>query len=511
MTYRRETWNRFLRTILERIPPLIINYSQSDQDLINSVFEILSQGNVSTQEDREKFLTSMDKFVKENINSIEYFQAPFLWFSSTFFLNAQRLLIEARFHADDFIQYLVKVLRGDSHNQGFFQLLQNKIPLQDLKWESLQYYCNEIYDPLTKTQIEILRIIYSMVKTDPLRAMDQHFITREIAQNIQVTKQFRGLHHLFSRLDARWGVWMFSEAFGLSMLQFNIILSDTQSLEDTIDFLSPESVVLQMSNIYNNPNNPESYFGFLYVPNDTASQLIAYLEDQRNTGHFAELQINPVLTNQAGSSLALYVPESGWENTYIPIDIRDSIESRRTIKPKEIVSYLGYVTPQLSNNLDYKVLESPEQAIQLYIKSSNAFSFGNLPIKRGEDYHNSIFSQSDLALLAKFFSKNIAGPTFTVRNILNEYSLDMYWIEIPAKWECTAFTFLHLLPWSSVLTTIDKTILIAPLSSNILRWIKTSLEWNISPIHSVFRSRSLTEEWYNFQEEVWNPPRFLGG
>ncbi|MHA2387877.1 MAG: hypothetical protein ACXACW_04065, partial [Candidatus Hodarchaeales archaeon] len=137
MTYRREAWNRFLQTILKRIPPLITNYSASEQILISAVFEILSQGSVSTQGERDRFLASMDQFVRNTTDEIEYFNTPFLWFSNTFFLNARRLLVEASFHADNFIQYLVRVLRGDTNTQGVFQLLQNQTSLKDLKWELL--------------------------------------------------------------------------------------------------------------------------------------------------------------------------------------------------------------------------------------------------------------------------------------------------------------------------------------------------------------------------------------
>ncbi len=509
MTYRRETWNRFLHTILERIPPLISSYSVSDRELINSVFDILAEGRVSTQEERSKFLINMDNFVKKTIDAIEYFNIPFLWFANTFFLNAQRLLVEASFHADDFIQYLVKVLRGDPHTQGFFQLLQNNTPLKDLMWEALQYYCNEIHDPLTEIQMKILEVIYSMVNSDPLRAMDQHYLTREIAKSVQVTKQFRGLHHLFSRLDARWGVWMFSEAFGISMLLFKLTLSKGQKIAAHLDFLSQTNAVLQMSNVYCNPEDPDEFFGFLYVPNETVSHLTTYLENKLALGEFNNLLIERVIGTQAGSSLVLYTADNGWEDVYVPIEFKDTIESRRQIEINDRHSRLGCITPQLSNRINYKVLESPERAIRVYIKTSKAFSFGNLPIKLGTDYHNSVFSQADLALLAKFFAKRIAGPTFTVRNVLNEFSLDMYWIEIPSKWECTAPTFLTLLPWASVLSSQNRSILIAPLSVNLLNWIKKKLSWNTLQIRTVFRAKVLQEEWYDFQKGRWKIPPFL--
>ena len=508
VSYRRETWNRFLQTILERLPRLIASYSSSEQKIISEVFDILSQGNVSTQEERNKFLANMDQFVRKNMERVEYYQTPFLWFSNTFFLNAQRLLVEASFHADDFIQYLVRVLRGNPSTLGFFQLIQNKTQLSDLKWEALQYYCNEIHDPLTEFQMDILRVIYSMVNSDPLRAMDQHYLTREIVKGVHVTKQFRGLHHLFSRLDARWGVWMFSEAFGISMSMFKLIMAKDHTIDSFLDFYSPESFVFQMSNVYGSPNDSNTYFGFFYTPSSCVSQLTSFLEQGIENNHLSEFQLEPVLTTQAGSSLALYSADSGWEES-LPQEFKNAIESRRRIHSKDISVKLGSVTPQLSNRLNYKVLESPEQAIRVYINTNESFSFGNLPIKLGEDYHKSVFTQADLALLAKFFSKKIAGPTFTIRNILNEFSLDLYWVEIPSRWECTTPIFLHLLPWASVLSTGRKTVLITPLTSYLLNWIKNHLSWHIVQISSVFRSKSLREEWYDFQNGKWKCPRFL--
>ncbi|MHA1975420.1 MAG: hypothetical protein ACW98F_09625 [Candidatus Hodarchaeales archaeon] len=509
VTYRRETWNRFLHTILERLPPLIAKYSDSNQKPISDVFDILSQGNVHTQKERIKFLAKMDEFVRNTMENEKYYQTPFLWFSNTFFLNSQRLLVEASFHADDFIQYLVRVLRGNPSTPGFFQLIKDKTPLSDLKWETLQYYCNEIHDPLTEIQMDILRVIYSMVNSDPLRAMDQHYLTREIAQQIQVTKQFRGLHHLFSRLDARWGVWMFSEAFGISMLMFKLTMTKQRKLEPFLDFHSPESFVFQMSNVYCISDFPDSFFGFIYIPSECITHFYTYLEQGVENNYLSEFLIDPVLTTQAGSSLALYSVDDGWEESYIPLEIKNAIESRRRIQSKDISVKLGYVTPQLSNRLNYQILESPEQAIRVYINTNESFSFGNLPIKLGKDYHNSVFTQADLALLAKFFSKKIAGPTFTVRNILNEFSLDMFWVEIPSKWECTVPLFLHLLPWSSVLTTDKKIILITTLTSYLLDWIKNHLSWHVVQFSSVFRSKTLREEWYDFQNGKWRCPQFL--
>ena len=217
MTYRRETWNRFLSTILSQIPPLISQYPSNEQEILSPFLTLLSQNEVDTIKQREKFLDGIDKLTNEYHTSDRYIETPFLWFSVTFLLNAQRLLVEASFHVDVFIQYLVKVLRGDEEEQGVYQLLRQNVSVNNIKWEKLQYYCNtNLSDPLSEDQLEIIKVLYSLVNKMPLQGMNQYYITREIAEKVSINKQFRGLHHLFSRLDARWGAWMFPPVFELS-------------------------------------------------------------------------------------------------------------------------------------------------------------------------------------------------------------------------------------------------------------------------------------------------------
>ncbi len=510
MAYRRETWNRFLSTILFQIPPLISQYpSSQEQEILSQFYNLLAQNKVDTYKQRELFLESIETLTNEYHTTARYVETPFLWFSVTFFLNTQRLLIEASFHPDVLIQYLVRVLRGNEEVLGVFQLLHQKVSINDIKWEKLQYFCNtDLSDPLSKKQLEIIKVLYSLVNKIPLQGMNQYYITREIAEKVSLDKQFRGLHHFFSRLDARWGTWMFPPVFELSLVMFKIKIHSNFDLNV---FKLDNNFVMGMSNVFKLVEKENIFSGFVYVPKRLLNTLIDYFKEKENDNQIDIINLEPITSVQAGTSLALYLEGIGWENTIIPEKFLNSIERRSIYKANSHLANISSVTPQMKlRKFTYNQLDIPEQAIKLYIKTYSALSFGNLPIGLKGDFQNStMITQSDLALLSKLLAKKIAAPTFQLGTVLSEFSLDFFWIEIPKNSRNTSLTFLHWLPMSSVHTTENKMILISQLTPNISNWIKNKLRWNIFSIQPYFRSKVMIDNFYNYQDLQWMNPRLL--
>jgi len=510
MTYRRETRNRFLSTILSQIPPLIPQYPSNEQEILTQFYELLAQNKVDTFKQRECFLESIETLTNEFHTLDRYIETPFLWFSVTFLLNAQRLLVEATFHADSFIQYLVRALRGDEEVLGVFQLLRQKISVNDTKWEKLQYFCNiDLSNPLSEKQMEIIKVLYSLVNKTPLQGMNQYHITKVIAEKVSVNSQFRGLHHLFSRLDARWGVWMFPPVFELSLVMF--MIKTLKSDFDLNAFKLDCNYVMGMSNVFKLPEEENVFSGFVYVPKRLLNVLIDYFMEKENENKIEIICLEPVTSVQAGTSLALYLERIGWENQLIPKKFLDSVERRGVYKADTHSTSISCVTPNMKlGKFTYKKLDLPEQAIKLYIKMYSSVSFTNLPIGLKGDLQTSAITQSDLALLSKFFAKKAAAPTFQLRNVLSEFSLDLFWIEIPPNSFNTSLTFLHWLPMSSLFTTTqDKMILVSQLTPNISNWIKNNLGWNIFSIQPYFRSKIMLDSFYNYQELKWATPEIL--
>ena len=511
MTYRRETWNRFLSTILSRIPPLINQYPTYEQEILTPFYNLLVQNKVDTHKQRERYLEQLKILTNEHYSLERYIETPFLWFSVTFFLNAQRLLIEASFHADIFIQYLVRVLRGDDEVLGIFQLLRQKTSLIDIKWEKLQYYCNtDLNDPLDNKQLEIVRVLYSLVNKTPIQGMNQHYITREVSQKVTVDNKFRGLHHFFSRLDARWGVWMFPPAFELSLVMFKVKISSSNEGFDLNIFKNDNNFVMGMSNVYQLLEEENMFSGFIYIPKRLLNVLIEYFKDKQRNNLLEIDLFEPITSIQAGTSLAMYLEGTGWKNSDIPANFLTSVERRVRYASKSQVGNISSVTPRMkTRNFTYIDLDNPEQAIKLYIKTYSALSFANLPIGLKGDFHNSAITQSDLALLAKFFAKKIASPTLQLRNVLSEFSLDLYWIEIPQNSIKTIQTFLHWLPMASVISSKNSQVLITQLTPIIFNWIKKKLGWNIFSIQPIFRSKAMIDNFYNYQDLQWMTPDLL--
>ncbi len=511
MTYRREAWNRFLSTIISQIPPFISQYSSHEQEIITPFYNLLAQNKVDTHKQRDCFLEEMKILTNEYYNSNRYIETPFLWFSVTFFLNAQRLLIEASFHADTFIQYLVKVLRGDGEALGVFQLLRQQTSVNDIKWEKLQYYCNtDLSDPLTEEQLEIIKVLYTLVNKTPIQGMNQYYITKEISEKVLVSKKFRGLHHFFSRLDARWGVWMFPPAFDLSLVMFMIKIHKSNSNFDLNVLKLDQNFVMGMSNVYQLLKEDNIFSGFVYVPKRLLNVLIEYFKENENNNRLEIIYLEPITSLQAGTSLAFYLEGTGWERQVIPSTFLNSVESRGKFNTDKVLESLSSITPKMKlGKFTYNDLDAPEQAIKLYIKTFSAISFANLPIGLKGDFQNSAVTQSDLALLSKFFAKKIASSTFQLRNALSEFSLDMFWMEIPQNSSRTTQTFLHWFPMSSVISTKDKCVLITQLTPNIFNWVKKKLGWNIFAIQPIFRSKVMIDNYYNYQDLQWMTPELL--
>ena len=511
MTYRRETWNRFLSAILSQIPPLISQYPSHDQEILTPFFNLLAQNKVDTYKQRELFLERIIAINNEFHNSNRYLGTPFLWFSVTFLHNARRLLIEASFHADSFIQYLVRILRGDTEVQGVFPLLRQEVSLKDIKWEKLQYYCNkDLVDPLSVKQLEILRVLHPLVNKIPLQGMNQYYITKEIAEKVTLNKQFRGLHHFFSRLDARWGAWMFPPVFELSLVMFMIKTHKSNEKFDLNTFKHNSNFVMGMSNVYKLFEKENIFSGFIYVPKRLLNALIDYFKEKENGKQIEIIHLEPITSVQAGTSLALYLQGIGWENQIIPEKFLNSVERRAVYKADSQLTNISCVTQKLKlGKFTYNNFDSPEQAIKLYIKTYSAISFTNLPIGLKGDFQTSSLTQSDLALLSKFFAKRLAAPTFQLRNVISLFSLDMFWIEIPKNSFRTSQTFLHWLPLSSVLNTKSTSILITQLTPNIFNWIQKKLGWKIFPIQPYFRSKVLIDNFYNYKDLQWMTPQLL--
>ena len=511
MSYRRETWNRFLSTILSQIPPLISQYSSHEQEILTPFYTLFAENKVDTHKQRGRFLEQLKIITNEHYNLDSYIDTPFLWFSVTFLLNAQRLLIEASFHADTFIQYLVRVLRGDDEVLGVFRLLRQKSSIHDIKWEKLQYYCNtDLNDPLSEKQLEIIKVLYALVNKKSIQGMNQYYITKEISEKVSVNKKFRGLHHFFSRLDARWGVWMFPPAFELSLIMFMVKTCKSKSDFDLNAFKLDTNFVMGMSNVYQLLEEDNIFSGFIYVPKRLYNVLIDYFKKKENNDQIEIIYLEPITSVQAGTSLAMYLEGFGWENQIIPESFLNSVEKREKIKTDRFLESVSSVTPKMNvRKFTYNDLDVPEQAIKLYINTYSAMSFANLPIGLKGDFQTSVITQSDLALLSKFFAKKIAAPTFQLRNALSEFSLDMFWMEIPQNSSRTIQTFLHWLPMSSLISTGDKSVLITQLTPNIFNWIKKSLKWNIFPIQPLFRSKVMIDNFYNYQDLQWMTPQLL--
>ena len=123
MTTRRENIKRYIKVIVEQLHRRIQAYSPEEQELLLKFLHPL-QSCMEADYNRSSLSQKFQSARKLIINHDTYINLPFCWFAETFLENAEIALQISLFHADQFYDYLLKILKG-TNKDGVFHLLQN--------------------------------------------------------------------------------------------------------------------------------------------------------------------------------------------------------------------------------------------------------------------------------------------------------------------------------------------------------------------------------------------------
>jgi hypothetical protein len=508
--YRRETWKRFLQTIISQLPTWMAKYSSTEQAYLNEFLTTIQMCEVNTHMARTTLTNRFRELIEKYRHSEEYYRLPFLWFVVTYFTRANQLLGIAKFHADVFYEYLVQFLRGDTQIDGVFQLVKKETALDNLAWEQLQYACSKLIVPLTNEELQIFQTIYSSIPELEIQALNQRIVKRTIVNEVRSPKVSRDLQHFFTMLDATWYLRFRMTALGLKIMYFQFQRDKDISLTEIINFQNPNNTTLGASQVYQIRGQPDTYIGAMLIPDQLKTQLQEYLEELKQQGKLIFTEMDEIKENHVSCSVNLYRAGLGWRKI-TETDWRQYSKLLKTTQPRKrrTKSPPFFLTPTFNQEWHYQQHSEPSQVIELCCTGASAFSFENLPIGGSHNKIISHFSKREVNLLQDLHRKKIVHVGFHSDRLAYEFSLDSYWITLPFMSRDQLSRLLVWLPYAQILVSETKIHLWTVLTTKLKKWLKEDLKWKIEEVIPVHRRLTRSKNWYNFKEEEWKTPQAL--
>ncbi|MHA2074128.1 MAG: hypothetical protein ACW97X_05885, partial [Candidatus Hodarchaeales archaeon] len=313
MTYQRESWKRFIDIVLSKTPKFIEKYPPKSQKILNDFFTSVEHHEEAAF-DRENLSKEFNSFIDKYYRSDDYIKTAFLWFAIEYLKNSNRLLSIAEFHADNFYHYLTTYLRGNSSVKGVFQLLRDEIPLNDLKWEKLQYECSKLQFSLSNEQLYFLSALYSLVSESNTKLLDPRRLKYSIEGEIKNSGVSRTLPSLLSQLEDRWVYWISNSAFDLTNVYVQFSLNKSISLDEIINFRNPMNFTLTNSHLFQIRDFSNLYSGILVIPTHLVDVLKSYLKNCEKNGKLNLEYLYPLTDIYYSASFNIYLNDRGWKD-----------------------------------------------------------------------------------------------------------------------------------------------------------------------------------------------------
>jgi hypothetical protein len=498
MVTRRENIRKYIQVIIEQLPRYFHNYSVNDQKFLTLFLEPIRYYE-EADNNREKLAKRLRDSQNQLINTEIYVKHPFSWFAVSFFENAEVALQNSSFHADDFFDYILPILRGTAgEDDGVFQLIRKRTSLDDLKWEKLQYLCSKLRVPLSINQFQIVNSTYELIRLKPWSVLRPRRLRSMLQEQDKIPILSRELPKLFSILNAFWTVWPHYSAFGLKSLFFKCNLASKVNLEDIIDFGDKENHILQTSLISSIRNNPNEYMGIIMLPAQQYEAFQDYLQTKLLEGLMKSFQLEEIIENRWSCSLNKYQTETGWQE--IPKTQWDQAVHIMKLKylPRRRKSVnLSFLTPKVENSWNFLQLSDPIAAIRL-ICENNLFTFNDLLTRT--------YPSDDFPLLKKLFEKQVLFLDFNALRLRDEYSLDVYWIEAPKISFYQLKKILDLVPDARIAFTENNSYIRTHLSNYMVRRITKDLDWTIYPLLPAHNTVQRNLTMFNEKSVSWRIP-----
>ncbi|MFX1505511.1 MAG: hypothetical protein ACFFDC_05280 [Promethearchaeota archaeon] len=506
----RESFKRFIRTIVDLLPPHIEKYPPSDQLLLQNFLSVLQHYDEADYQ-RNILSQRFNEYSDSLLGTDQYLQIAFLWFVQTYLTNANNLLKISKFHANTYYEYLVRHLRGSNNVPGAFELIRNQVPLTNLAWEKLQYESHKLIIPLTNDQLDILTYVNSAVLEEGIRALDSRKLKMFIFNQKNFPKKVNSneeLTRFFNLIDGEWAYRFFSPGFGLDWVFIQFQVEESTFLEDIIDFQQSQNTVISASDLYIARDLPNTYLGTLIIPSQELDRLINYFQRCERQGSLILNNLEKITTRSFSNSLTHYRANVGWYEQS-PTRMRRLTQVLQAENPKKILKEdsLLFTPPQFNLDWHYHQHPLPTELIKLFCKiSSQTYSYENLPFNQ----EISPLTRTDVGLLKQLFYNQVLQFRFVPWRLIREFSLDVYCIILPKIPNFQLKHFLNLIPVSDIFFAEESIYIWTRLTPKLSQWITNDLNWTIISVTRKFVPSKLEFDYFDPLELQWRAEQFLG-
>jgi hypothetical protein len=499
MVTRRENIKRYIKVIVEQLSDIVTTYSSKDSDLLLKFLHPLQH--FEKADFNRPALTKMLHDARSMIiNHDDYLNLPFSWFAETYFENAEITLQISLFHADQFYDYILTILKG-TNKDGVFHLLHKQTPLNSLEWEELQYKSAKLRVPLKSYQLQILKTIYTFLKDQPLDAFRPNRLHTYLLNQHDIPRLTGELPKFLQLLNAKWSIWPDYSSFNLETYFFKLKLSNSTPLVKFIDFKDQKNQVLTTSIVYSIREKGDELLGILILPEGLKNRLISFLNGSITNSIIEEYSLERVIENQWSYSLSQYQIDSGWQElTKSAWKSRSRILSSITQPRRRKNIPLTYITPMSTSSWTLQKLKDPYEAIKLICRP-NEYTYSDL--------NHPNFTPKEFQVLKKLYSHNAILIDFYAFRLGLEFSLDSYWLETPNFTMYQLTRLLDLLPYARLARTAEKVYIHCYLTPMMVKRIKTELDWPIYPVLPIHTGGQRDEKMFDKQSLQWNYPLIL--
>ena len=213
--------------------------------------------------------------------------------------------------------------------------------------------------------------------------------------------------------------------------------------------------------------------------------------------------------------MTLYQIGEGWRDLTLREKriIKRGLNTSRLPRGYELPTY--YVTPVFSTEWNYKDddrYSSPAGYIDLYCKMRPSFSFTDLPTSLYSQQSKKNFTKKEQKLLTYLYHKKVLHVNFDPIRLGSDFSLDMYWVQLPPDVKLTNLQILlSYLPVVNVYNAETTNFMMAVLTPDLVQWFNQDLEWSTQSVRHEYRGKALRKNWYDTEATEWRTPHLLEG
>ena len=497
---------KMIKTVLDKLPPLIEKYSSEEKVLLDEFVEILKNFE-QAEVKRTELVNNYDNYTQKLLGSKKYLHTPFLWFTVAYIQKVKLTLNWDNFQAESYYEYLAKFLRKDKSYHGVFELIRKQTALTDIKWEQLQYASIKMLKPLTEEQIRIIKGNFSIIKRLGIYALDPRTIKKELSLMFPKGKKIdKFLSAFFENLESQWSLNFHSPAFGIERF-FVHIKGSRVTIDDIINFQDDKNTVLCLSEIYSVRGNPDEYLGILDVPKQDINLLTDFLRENEQKSTFELKEIAHIKTSFRGFSLERYSANEGWQKIG---RLEFGKFKRRIEEGKEARDdLLTYLPQNINQNWQLSQHQLPIELIQIYSNNQTSLRYSELNLNILDKREGKKLSKSKIGLLKQLLYNKILYIDWIPWRLVFEFSLDLFLIKTSIKDLTTVKQLLKIVPMATFYVSDKEIYVWTYLTNEIVQLIEKEFKWRIYPISRFLPSQKPNYKWFDKEELRWKTPKVL--